>query len=143
MLHEQIRAQLAVLRSFDDGTLVALGRDAVWDSLAVSRGGVLEDVSDEFVELVRGDRDEIIGRRVVDFIVDGEQERVGDILSKEITGPYFTRLLASNGDEIPVEVRARYTDGGRIAAIRRHHGAPCPLGDQRCPLYRAVDDDDA
>jgi two-component system cell cycle sensor histidine kinase/response regulator CckA len=96
--------------------------EASFEGIAITEKGDLLDFNDQLAQMLRIERDELIGKSVLEFIAPEHRELVDEAQRSGRLRPYEHHMLRSDGTLFPVEVRARTAQFGdrrvRISAIR-------------------------
>ncbi len=88
---------------------------AAFEGVALLDDGVIIECNDALVEMLRGDRAQILGRHAIEFVVARDHKRVASAIDQESSAPYETTGLRCDGSQFPAEIR------GRLAQVDGHH----------------------
>jgi len=96
--------------------------DAAFEGLAVTQDGRLIDLNNRFAEIFGYDRDDLIGREVIDLVAADDHERVLGNIRSGMEDPYEHRAVYKDGSEIFVEVHGVDTQlhGRPVRAMAIH-----------------------
>ncbi len=96
--------------------------DASFEGIALTEEGRFVDLNDQLAAMLGYDRDEVIGKPVIDFVAAQSLERVSEAVQSNLCDPYEHFALRKDGTIFPVEARAQTMDIGgrrlRVTAIR-------------------------
>ncbi|HOI96631.1 MAG TPA: PAS domain S-box protein, partial [Syntrophobacter fumaroxidans] len=88
--------------------------EASFEGIALTDNGILVDLTEQFANMLACDRNELLGRNVLEFVSPEFRDRAARAQALDETGPYEFNALRKDGSTFPVEVRARSTlIGGR------------------------------
>ncbi|MES1175788.1 MAG: PAS domain S-box protein [Myxococcales bacterium] len=77
-----------------------------FDITVFSREGVIVEVTGAYERIVGYTREQLVGRRIVDFIPVADAPAVGRAIAQAATGVFESIVLGANGESIPIEVVA-------------------------------------
>ncbi|HWR89885.1 MAG TPA: PAS domain S-box protein [Dissulfurispiraceae bacterium] len=96
--------------------------DASFEGIALTEEGRFVDLNDQLAAMLGYDRDEVIGKPVIDFVAAQSRERVSEAMQSNLCDPYEHFALRKDGTVLPVEARARSAEFRgrqlRVTAIR-------------------------
>lgn len=95
---------------------------AAFEGIAISENGVLLDANDQMLKMFGYDRDELIGKQIVDLTAPESREIVADAIRTGRESIYEHRLLRKDGTPFIAEARAKIVRIGnqtvRMTALR-------------------------
>lgn len=95
---------------------------AAFEGIAISENGRLVDVNDEILKMVGYEREEMIGRRIVDFAAPECRDGIAERIRTQSGDTFEHRLVRKDGSFIIVESRAKTAPVGtrtvRMTALR-------------------------
>lgn len=96
--------------------------NASFEGIVVSEAGCITDTNDQYLQMLGLEREAVVGRSILDFIVPQARPAVETSVQNDSEAGYESRLLRSDGGELEVEIRPRVLYSGgrktRIAAVR-------------------------
>ncbi len=96
--------------------------EQAFDAMVLSRDGVVVDVGGSLESLLGRKREDLIGRRLIEFVAPSAQEITRQVLAEGRAGSYETVIVDAAGEPVPVEVvGVMSTLGGepvRVAGLR-------------------------
>jgi PAS domain S-box-containing protein len=96
--------------------------EAAFEGIGISENGRVIDVNDQMLKMFGYERDEIIGRPVVDLVAPESREIVAEAIRTRRESIYEHRLVRKDGSSFIVEARAKvvHVDGRtvRMTALR-------------------------
>lgn len=88
--------------------------EASFEGIALTDNGIFVDLTEQFANMLACDRNELLGRNVLEFVAPEFRDRAERAHALDEPGPYEFNALRKDGSTFPVEVRARSTlIGGR------------------------------
>ncbi|MCK9476721.1 MAG: cache domain-containing protein [Candidatus Muirbacterium halophilum] len=82
--------------------------DASFDSLLIHADDEIIDVNQELIKVFGYSREELLGKSTLDFIHPAYVDFVKSKIDQNDTEPYETVIIKKNGQDVLVEVRAKY-----------------------------------
>ncbi len=96
--------------------------DTVFDLTVLSRGGVVVDARGAVSEILGCEREQLVGRSLMDFVAPSAAPLVNRMVAAAHSGTYESTIISATGELIPVEVvGVNSTLGGqptRVAGLR-------------------------
>jgi PAS domain S-box-containing protein len=93
--------------------------DASFEGVTITRNGIFLDVNDQFCKMVDTEREDIIGKKIIDFVSPEHREIVENNLMNGYEKPYEHIAIKKDGTKFPVEIHGRtLADGLRLTAVR-------------------------
>jgi len=96
--------------------------EASFDGIGITEGGVLRDANRGFAEMFGYAQDEVIGKRILDFVADESMEATLRRLAEEMEGTYELVGKRKDGTKVLLEATARTHNiggrPGRLTALR-------------------------
>ncbi len=80
---------------------------ATLEGIVFHRGGMISDINPPLCALLGYERQELLGRHVLDFVADGQRERVTQVMREAQELRYESILRHRSGEPIAVELIAR------------------------------------
>jgi PAS domain S-box-containing protein len=80
---------------------------APFEGIALTDGGVFLDANAQLAAMLGTSLAELVGRRVIDFVVPEDRAMVLERSAAQDEGPYTHTVLRPDGSRLPVEVRAK------------------------------------
>ena len=118
-LSERAAAEAASRESEERFRLLA---SAAFEGIAVTQEGVVVDANEQLAAILGLERQQLVGRAVMDFVAAQSRDDVTAHLRSGSEEPYEHLALRTDGSVFPVEIRARtITSGGRpqrVTALR-------------------------
>jgi len=100
---------------------------ATFDIIVFSADGVIMDVAGQFKKVLGYEREQMVGRRVLDFVAEAATPVVKQALDNQSAGVFETLAISDGGETIPMEVVALNTTlhgkPMRMSALRDLRGA--------------------
>ncbi len=81
--------------------------EAAFEGIAISENGILIDLNNQLAEMVGYDRNELLGKSVMNIIAPGSRPEAENAIRTNRLEPYELLGLRKDGTMFPVEVRAR------------------------------------
>ncbi|MCV3764995.1 ammonium transporter [Rhizobium sp. TRM95796] len=94
-------------RDLQEADRVAALANAALEAILVHIGGTIVDANDQFSKLFGGQRHEVIGRGLLDFVTPEEAERLKSRLGAQGEQTFETVMVSADNEHIPIEVRSR------------------------------------
>jgi ammonium transporter, Amt family len=98
---------LQLKRDHEEAERVAALANATFEAILVHRDGVLIDGNDQLAKLIGLPLEQLIGRPIFDFLKDGKQTRVSNMIRMNDNISHEILVETAGGDQIPVEARGR------------------------------------
>ena len=96
--------------------------DAAFEGLAITEGGRLIDVNNRFAEIFGYDRDDLMGKAIIDLVAADDRERVLGNIRSGMKEPYEHRAVYKDGSDIFLEVHGVRTQlHGRPVRVTAIH----------------------
>ncbi len=96
--------------------------DAAFEGIGISENGRIVDVNEQMLKMFGYERNEMIGRQIIDFVAQESRSAVADNIRTGSEEIYEHRLLRKDGSSLIVEARAKMVrvDGRmlRMSALR-------------------------
>lgn len=96
--------------------------EAAFEGVCISEDGVIRDTSDQLLTMGGYQRNEVVGKPLVDFVEEASQSAVRDAVRTEREAMYRVRLRCKDGRFLDCEVRAKVVKAGertvRMTALR-------------------------
>ena len=96
--------------------------DATFEGIVVSRAGIIIDCNEQLAQMLGGTVDDLVGRPVLDFVAEADQDLVRARMTQNVEKPYEHRAVTLEGKERRVEIHSRSlsSDGQRmrVSAVR-------------------------
>jgi PAS domain S-box-containing protein len=89
--------------------------EQAFDAMVLSRNGVVLEVGGSLEALAGWKREDLIGKRLVDFVAPSAQAVTRQVIAEQRTGSYESLILSASGELIPVEI---------VGAASTLHGEP-------------------
>ena len=84
--------------------------EAASEGIAISENGILVDGNSRLASMLGYKLDELIGRRLIDFVSFESRDLVGQQMAKHFEGEFEYSLLKNDGSLVPVSSHARVTN---------------------------------
>jgi len=95
---------------------------AAFEGIGISEEGKIIDLNDQLAKMLGYERDELIGKAVLDIVAPESRDLVMAKMREEHEGPYVHLTIRKDGSIFPVEIRARSIHfkgrSARVTAIR-------------------------
>ncbi|GAH08810.1 unnamed protein product, partial [marine sediment metagenome] len=94
--------------------------DASFEGVVISRNGIVLDVNKHFSNILGAEREDVIGKKITEFVAPEHKDLVSDNLIKNREEPYEHIAQKKDGTYFPVEIHGRTlpNNGLRLTAIR-------------------------
>ena len=93
--------------------------EANFEGIAITKDFIFLDVNQQFADMVQYPIDELIGKRIFDFVAEKDLALVKENISAESEVPYDHMAIKKDGSKFPVEIRGKTVPNGlRLTAIR-------------------------
>lgn len=96
--------------------------DLAFEGLAIIEDGRIIDVNNRLLKILGYERDEVIGRAVLDFVAESDRDYVRAKIAESTELPYVHRSLHKDGTRLMIEAQGRMLDSDgrrlRVTAIR-------------------------
>ena len=93
--------------------------DASFEGVTITRDAIFLDVNEQFCNIVDAPREDIIGKKITEFVAPEYKDLVYNNLIKNREEPYEHIARKKDGTRFPVEIHGRtLADGLRLTAIR-------------------------
>ena len=116
---DRVRAEQALRESEERFRRLS---DATFEGIVVSDGEEILDCNEQYARMLKLTVEEVMGRKVVDFVAEGDRDKVQRYIEDAFEEPYEHKALRADGSELIVEVHGRSLPMGgrtvRVTAVR-------------------------